>query len=162
VGWGHVILVSLLPIDATTNCDQSHEALRSLNACFHLVLFTRKISETLPLHDNTRPHSNVSTTEDTVPAHCLKSCFRTTLYPSVRSFQRQPARTTLHSWCGTAERHSPVATAKGRRLCRAGIHAFAQRLKKNFSTDGDHVEIEVCLLQIVLKFYDISKCVTSK
>jgi hypothetical protein len=161
--WVHVvILVSLLPIDAETNCGQSHEALRSLNACFRLGLFTREISETLPLHGNIRPRSNVSTTEDTVPAHCLKSWSRTTLYSSVRSFERQPARTKLHSLCGTAVRRSPVAAAKGRRICRAGLHAFAQRLKKNFSADGDHIEIEVRLLQIVLKFYDISKCVTSK
>ena len=72
LGRGHVvILVSLLPIDAATNCDQSHEALRSLNSCFRLVRFTREIWETLPLHDKIRPHSNVSTTEDIVPAHCL-------------------------------------------------------------------------------------------
>jgi hypothetical protein len=45
---------------------------------------------------------------------------------------------------------------------RAGIHAVAQRLKENFGADGDHIEIEVRLQQIVLTFYDISKCVTSK
>jgi hypothetical protein len=48
-----------------------------------------------------------------------------------------------------------VPAAKGRRLCRAGIHAFAQRLKKDFSADGDHIEIEVRLLQTVLEFYEI-------
>ena len=72
--------MSLLPTDAATNCDKGHEALRSLNACFRLVLFTREISKTLSLHENTRPHSNLSTTEDTVPAHCLKYCSRATLY----------------------------------------------------------------------------------
>jgi len=52
LGWGHVvILVSLLPTDAATNCDQGHEALRSLNACFRLVPFTREISKTLSLHE---------------------------------------------------------------------------------------------------------------
>jgi len=51
-----------------------------------------------------------------------------------------------------AERPSPMAAAKGRRLCRAGIRAFAQKLKKDFSADGDNIETEVCLLQIVLKF----------
>jgi hypothetical protein len=149
--------VNLLPIEAARKCDQNHEALRSVNPCFRLVLFTRVISETLPLHDNIRSHSNVITTEDIVPAHCLKSYSRTTLYSSVRSFERQPARTNLHSWCGTVERRSPVAAAKGRRLCRAGIRAFAQRLKKNFSADGDHIETDVRLLQILLIFSDISK-----
>ena len=161
LGRGHVvILVSLLPIDAATNCDQSHEALRSLNSCFRLVRFTREIWETLPLHDKIRPHSNVSTTEDIVPAHYLKCSSRTTLYSSVRSFEREPARTKLLSWCGTAERRSPVAAAKGRRLCRPGILVFAQSLK-NFSAYGDHIEIEVRFLQILWKFYDISKSVTS-
>jgi len=37
----------------------------------------------------------------------------------------------------------------------SGVHAFAQRLNKDFSADGDHIEIEVCLLQTVLKFYEI-------
>jgi hypothetical protein len=55
-----------------------------------------------------------------------------------------------------------MAAAKERRLCRAGIHAFAQRLKKNFSADEEHIEIEVRLRQIVLKFYEMSKFVTSK
>jgi len=137
--WDEVVLLFLWVY--WTNCDQSHEALRSLNACFRLVLFTREISETLFLNDNTRPHSNMSKTEDIVPARCMKSCSRTTLYSSVRSFERQHARTTSHSWCGTAERHSPMAAAKGRRLCRAGIHTFAQRLKKDFSADGGHIEI---------------------
>jgi hypothetical protein len=69
------ILVSLLLIDAATNCDQSHKNLRSLNSCFRLVRFTREIWETLPLHDKIRPHSNMSTTEDIVSAHCLNPVF---------------------------------------------------------------------------------------
>ena len=28
-------------------------------------------------------------------------------------------------------------------------------LKKNFSADGDHIEIEVCLMQTLLKLYEI-------
>ena len=35
-------------------------------------------------------------------------------------------------------------------------------LKKNLSADEDRIEIEVRLQKIVLKFYEISKCVTSK
>jgi len=42
-----------------------------------------------------------------------------------------------------------MAEAKGRRLCQAAMHAFAQRLKKNFRADGDRIDIEVRLLQIV-------------
>ena len=128
---------------------------------FHFVVY-REISKTLSLHENTRSHSNVSTTEDIDQARCLKSCSHTTVYSSVRSFEKEPERTKLHSWCGTAEGCSLMAAAKGRRLCRAGIHAFAQMLKKNFRADGDRIEIEVRLLQTVLKFYEISKSVTSK
>jgi hypothetical protein len=113
LGWGRVvILVSLLLIDATTKCDQSHEALGSLNSCFRLVLFTSVISETLSLNDNTRPHSNVSKTEDIVPARFMKSCFRTTFYSSVRSFARQSAMTKLHSWCGLQKAFRPCLQRK--------------------------------------------------
>jgi hypothetical protein len=121
VFWDEVvtIFVSLLPMDATTDCDHSTEPLRSPNACFCRIRSAREMSDTRFSHD-IKPHSNVSTTETittserTVFPYAPYCPDFVPPYINVTSFERQPARTPLRGW-GRA-----VAAAKGGQLLVGG------------------------------------------
>jgi hypothetical protein len=134
-----IILAKFLPVATTVKCDQFSETLKSLNAHLPLrrVRPTRKMSEVM---SSMRPPGSAQVYTllcpsdiwmDSFAATTLQSGPCTVRFLSFWSFERQPVRTSLRRWRGTAEGHAPVAVEEGEQLSVGGNTCSCSKVAGN-------------------------------